>query len=78
MVKLCACPGQNVVPLEIIGVTVILATKGNVPVLTMLNGFISPVPVASKPILGVSLVHSKIVPNSVDVNAIRFVKSVSQ
>ena len=43
------------------GVTVIVATTGVVPVLTALNGRIFPVPLAGRPMEGVSFVQLYVV-----------------
>ena len=58
MVKDCEGPVQSTPPLVNIGVTMIVATTGAVPVLTVVNESMSPVPEAAKPIEGVSLVQT--------------------
>ena len=45
-----------------LGVTTYVATTGEVPLLTVVNEGIFPVPPAASPIPGVLLVHAKVVP----------------
>ena len=61
MVKVCAVPVQ---PLAT-GVTVMVATTGVVPEFTALKASILPVPLAAKPMEGVSLVQLYTVPETV-------------
>lgn len=58
MVKLVGIPGQSVPPLELIGVTVIVAVIGLALVLVAVKP-IAPDPLADKPIKGLELVHVK-------------------
>lgn len=51
------------------GVTRIVATTGEVPVLPAANAAISPVPLAASPILAALLVHAKVVPLTPPVKA---------
>ena len=60
MVKVVGVPAQ---PLAV-GVTVIVATTGVVPVLVAVKDAILPVPLAPSPIVGSLLVHAKVVPAS--------------
>ena len=57
MVKLLAGPVQLVPPLVNVGVTVMVATTGEVVVLMAVNDAISPLPVPERPMLVVLLVH---------------------
>ena len=57
MVKLLAAPVQGVPPPVNVGVTVMVATTGEVVVLRAVNGPISPVPPDTRPMLVVLLVH---------------------
>jgi hypothetical protein len=50
IVKLLAVPVQETDPLVYVGVTVIVAITGAVPLLIAVNGVISPVPEANNPI----------------------------
>ena len=58
MVKLLAAPGQLVPPLVNVGVTVMVATTGEVVVLMAVNDAILPLPFDAKPMLVVLLVHT--------------------
>ena len=57
MVKLLAEPVQLVPPLAKVGVTVMVATTGEVVVLRAVNGPILPLPFDASPMLMVLLVH---------------------
>jgi hypothetical protein len=57
IVKVLGVPAQVVVPVVTDGVTVIVATKGAVPLLVALKAAILPVPDAASPIAGVLLVQ---------------------
>ena len=57
-VNVFATPAQLTLPLVKVGVTVMVATKGAVPVLVALKEGIEPVPLAPKPILGAELVQA--------------------
>ena len=65
IVKVCAVPGQ---PLPV-GVTVIVAVIGMVPVLVAVKLAMLPVPAAAKPIAVLLLVHAYVTPANVLVKA---------
>ena len=52
IVKVFVGPVQETVPLVYVGVTIIVASTGAVPILIAVNAVISPVPVAANPIVG--------------------------
>ena len=58
MVKVMAAPGQLVPPLLNVGVTVMVATTGEVVVLMAVNDAILPLPADASPMLVVLLVHT--------------------
>ena len=58
MVKLLEEPTQDVPPLANVGVTVMVATTGEVVVLSATNGTILPLPFDARPMLVVVLVHT--------------------
>ena len=58
IVNVFAAPVQPTLPLVKVGVTVMVATMGAVPVLVALKEGIVPVPLAPKPILGAELVQA--------------------
>ena len=58
MVKVFVGPAQPIKPLVKVGVTTMVATTGEVPVLTAVNKAILPVPEAASPMLVVVLVHA--------------------
>lgn len=62
MVNVVAVPEQVEPPLVKVGVTVIVATTGAVPLFTAVNEAMSPVPLAASPIEGVLLVQLYTVP----------------
>ena len=57
MVKVMAAPAQLVPPLVNVGVTVMVATTGEVVVLVATKGPILPLPADESPMLVVLLVH---------------------
>jgi hypothetical protein len=57
MVKVFAGPVQGTEPLVKVGVTVIVAVTGDVPVLTAVNAAILPAPLAPRPIVVLSFVQ---------------------
>ena len=59
--KLCEEPLQIIEPLSKCGVTVIVATTGDVPVFIALKEAISPVPDAARPTPGAEFIHVKVV-----------------
>jgi hypothetical protein len=78
IVKVCCGPVQITVPFSKLGVTVIVAVTGEVPEFTALKE-IFPLPVAPKPIEGVSLVQEYVaVPPLVIVVKFTVVGSVLQ
>ena len=58
IVKVCAVPGQLAPPLVKVGVTVIVAVTGAVPVLVALKEAMFPVPLAARLMDVLSLVHA--------------------
>ena len=58
IVNVLAGPGQDTLPLVKVGVTTIVATTGDVPVLTAAKDTISPEPLAARLMEGVSLVQA--------------------
>jgi hypothetical protein len=58
MVKVLEGPVQLTDPLVKVGVTVIVAVTGAVPLLVAVNDAISPEPVAGRPMLVVLFVHA--------------------
>ena len=58
IVNVFAGPGQLTLPKVKVGVTVMVATTGAVPVLVAVKEGIVPVPLAPKPILGAELVQA--------------------
>ena len=61
IVKLVVGPVQGTPPLVKVGVTVIVAVTGDVPVLMAVNAAILPVPLAPSPIEGVLLTQLYVV-----------------
>jgi hypothetical protein len=61
MVKVFAEPAQLTVPLAKVGVTVMVAVAGAVPILIALKFEMSPVPLAASPIDVVLFIHEKVV-----------------
>ena len=61
MVKVFVGPAQPIEPLVKVGVTTIVATTGDVPVLTAAKEAILPVPEAARPMLVVVFVHAYVV-----------------
>ena len=61
IVNVSSGPSQLIPSLVYIGVAVIVAVTGEVLLLTAVNEAISPLPVAAKPILGVSFTHEYVV-----------------
>ncbi len=61
MVKLIDAPGQSV-DAGPVGVTVIVAVTGVLPLLTAINDGILPLPLAASPMDGVLLVHVNVDP----------------
>jgi hypothetical protein len=70
MVKLTGTPVQVVPPLVAVGVTVMVATTGAVPVLVAVNVPILPVPPEARPIDGWEFVQLYVVPVPVKVTAV--------
>lgn len=62
MVNVDAVPLQTTPPLVKLGVTVIVAVTGEVPVLTAVNEAMLPVPLADKPMAGLLLLQVNSVP----------------
>ena len=58
MVKIMAAPAQDVPPKVKAGVTVMVATTGEVVVLRAVNGPILPLPADASPMLMVLFVHT--------------------
>ena len=65
IVKVVGEPLQPTEPFVKRGVTVIVAVTGEIPVLTAVKLAMSPVPLAPRPIEGVSFVHKYVVPATV-------------
>ena len=61
IVKVCAVPEQLTPPFVKVGVTVMVAVTGDVPVLIALNDAIFPVPFAARPIVVLLFVHAYVV-----------------
>ena len=57
MVKVLVDPWQDTDPFENVGVTMMVATTGVNPAFTVVKALMLPVPVAARPIPGVSLTH---------------------
>ena len=75
IVKLVVGPVQGTPPLVKVGVTVIVAVTGDVPVLMAVNAAILPVPLANNPIEGVLFVHKYVVPATAPPNVTAVVAS---
>lgn len=75
MVNVFGIPLQ---PNAFVGVTVMVATKGEIPAFVAVKTGIFPVPLAANPIEGVLLVHEKIVPAMVLLKAIPFCMALLQ
>lgn len=60
------------------GVTVIVATTGDIPVFVAVKAGILPVPLATNPIEGVLLVHEKVVPAEEPLKVIAFCRAALQ
>ena len=58
MVKVLVGPAQPTEPFVNVGVTIIVAATGVVPVLTAVNEAMLPVPEAARPMEGAELVHA--------------------
>ena len=58
MVKVSGLPAHVTPPFSYVGVTSIVATNALVVLFVAVNDRISPVPLAAKPIAGLSLVHA--------------------
>ena len=61
IVNVCSGPSQLIPSLVYVGVTVIVAVTGEVLLFTAVNEAMSPLPVAAKPILGVSFTQLYVV-----------------
>ena len=61
IVNVSVGPSQLTPALVYVGVTTIVAVTGEVPLLTAVKEAMSPLPVAAKPILGVSFSHEYVV-----------------
>ena len=78
MVKVSGVPSQDVEPLVIVGVTVMVAVIGKVSRLFAVKEGISSTPLAAKPMAKLSLVQLNVVPGSDVENKIVLVFSLLQ